>query len=209
MIVQPVLIRIPFQPGLAGMQRVERQRQFARIALDHCAKRSGAPAGEWLQTNERVPIPRDGYFWSIAHKPRFAAAVISRGPVGIDIEAVTPRNSELSTAVASSDEWDLIQQKGSAKQSRDGGGADKKSVSINWRNFFEMWTAKEAMLKANGAGIGGLTSCRLLRVETEGRFVMTFENRTFTVEHFSYAGHIAACTCSESRLQWHVVEGTD
>jgi phosphopantetheinyl transferase len=215
MIVQPVLIRVPFQPGLSGSQKVERQRRFARIALDHCAKRAGVPAGEWPQTAERVPIPRDGYYWSIAHKPRFAAAVISRSPVGIDIEAITSRDSDLTSAVASSEEWavikesrvPIVQAARGPEMSRDQEATKHKNDFVFWRQFFEVWTAKEAVLKANSAGIGGLKSCRLSQIDKDGRFAMTFEDRNFKVEHFRYAGHIAACTCFDSRLQWHVIEG--
>jgi hypothetical protein len=225
MIIQPVLIRIPFQSGLSGAQKVERQRRFARIALDHCARRSGLPAGEWPQTAERVPVPRDGYYWSMAHKPRFAAAVISPSPVGIDIEVVTPRERDLSAAVASPEEWAIMTEVQSSKfkvqkpgqersaargHERSKAGAGRANfIKPDWRRFFEMWTAKEAALKASSAGIGGLKSCRLSQIDKDGRFVMTFEGRIFTVEHFSYAGHIAACTCNDSRLRWHVIEGTD
>ena len=223
MIVQPVLIRIPFQLGLSGARRVERQRRFARIALDHCAKRSGVPEGDWSQTAERVPIPRDGFYWSIAHKPRFAAAVISRSPVGIDLEAIMPRNSDLSTAVASPEEWTImaeiqrskfkvqnVRQEGTEprRHGASGVGAGKtNAIEPDWRKFFEMWTAKEAVLKANSAGIGGLRSCRLSRIDPRGRFILTYEDRDFAIEHFAYGGHIAACTCDDSRPQWHVIEG--
>lgn len=221
MTLQPVLIRIPFQPGLTGPQRVERQRHFARLALDHCAKLAGAPAGPWPQTPERVPVPRDGFHWSIAHKPRFAAAVIARVPVGIDIESLAPRDRDLSAAVASPEEWALIKQSRDPavraanfssrgpEQSRDREGADIKNSSLNWRAFFELWTAKEAALKANSAGIGGLKSCRLSRIDKSGRFVMTYLDRESVIEHLSYASHVAACTGAESRLHWHVIGSVD
>ena len=247
MILQPVLIRIPFQPNLTGPQYVERQRTFARIALDHCAKLCGVPAGRWAQSPERVPIPRDGFHWSIAHKPRFAAAVIARTPVGIDVESISPRTRDLSTAVASPEEWALMIQSRDSQQSRDREvedspwrGADgvevqsskfkvqrerqqgnettrqgehtrldssSECLAVDWSLFFEMWTAKEATLKANCMGIGGLKACRLLRVDQTGRFILSYEGRNFAVEHFAYAGHVAACTYDDSRLLWHVIEG--
>jgi phosphopantetheinyl transferase len=201
MIVQPVLIRIPGAPGLSGAQWVERQRSYARRALEHCAKLSGAPRGEWPQSSERVPLPCEGWHWSIAHKPHFAAAVVSREPVGIDVESLAPRNSDLSAALASQEEWTLVQRGRGLK------GADSSGGLHGWRMFFELWTAKEAALKSHGRGIGGLKSCRLQRIEKSGRFVLSFEGRDSAIEHFRYGDHVAACTCGTSRLTWHVIEG--
>jgi|CXWL01.1.fsa_nt_gi phosphopantetheinyl transferase len=238
--IHPVLIRIPFLSDLTGPQRVERQRAFARMALDHAARLCGAPAGPWPQTPERVPIPQEGFFWSIAHKPRFAAAVIARAPVGIDIESIAPRTRDLSTAVASPEEWALLKQSRDQQQSRDREGADGVEVqsskfkvqrerqqgneatrqgersrldssaeclAVDWSVFFRMWTAKEATLKANSTGIGGLKACRLLRVDQTGRFILSYEGHNFAVEHLSYAGHVAACSCADSQLLWHMIEG--
>jgi phosphopantetheinyl transferase len=201
MIVQPVLIRIPGVAGLSGSQCVERQRIYARRALDHCAKLSGAPRGDWPQSPERVPLPREGWHWSIAHKPHFAAAVVSREPVGIDVESLAPRNSDLSPALASQEEWALVQHGRGLK------GADSSGGLHGWRMFFELWTAKEAALKSNSKGISGLKACRLRRIEKTGRFVLTYEGRESVVEHFCYGDHVAACTCGDSRLTWHVIEG--
>lgn len=202
MIVQPVLIRIPQVAGLSGAQRVQRQRSFARRALEHCAKLSGAPRGDWRQTPERVPIPRDGWHWSIAHKLRFAAAVVSREPVGIDVESLVPRNSDLSPALASQEEWTLVQRSRGLERADSSGGLH------GWRMFFELWTAKEAALKSHSKGIGSLKSCKLERVDKSSRFVLTFEGRESVVEHFAYGNHVAACTRGDSRLVWHVIDGS-
>lgn len=201
MTVYPVLIRIPAVAGLSGAQRVARQRSFARRALEHCARLSGAPGGDWPQSSERVPLPRDGWHWSIAHKAHFAAAVISREPVGIDVESLLPRNSDLSPALASEEEWAIVQQSRGLK------GIDSSRGLHGWRMFFELWTAKEAALKSHSKGIGGLKLCTLQRIEMYGRFVLSFEGRESSVEHFAYGDHVAACTCGNSRLTWQVIEG--
>ena len=211
MIVQPVLIRIPFRPGLTGPQRVERQRNFARIALDHCARLSGAPAGPWPQTPARVPIPRDGFHWSITHKPRFAAAVIAREPVGIDIESLTPRTRDLSSAVASPEEWALIGKVQSSKfkvqkQNQGPEGRTPTMSSPSWRTFFEVWTAKEAVLKANSLGIGALNQCRIIGNDTRGRMQLSFAGQSWNVQFLPYAGHLAALACADQLLQWHIME---
>jgi len=200
MILQPVLIRIPIQLEMSMPQRVQQQRKFARMALDHCARLSGAPAGPWPQNPEGAPIPRDGFHWSIAHKPRFAAAVMARDAVGIDIESLTPRGRDLTPAVAWPEEWEMI------------GKARIPDFAIrrrlNWPAFFAIWTAKEATLKANGKGIGGLKVCQLARIDQKGRLIMTYLDREWCTEHFSYGNHVAAVTCSGPSIQWHVIDST-
>ncbi len=206
MIIQPVLIRIPFQPNLTGPQRVERQRRFARIALDRCAKLCGAPAGPWPQTPERVPIPRDGFHWSIAHKPRFAAAVIARIPVGIDIESITQRTRDLSTAVASPEEWVLMKPSRDPKvEDPQWRRTDEKNVSVDWRTFFEVWTAKEAVLKANSVGIGVLKQCLITGRDMPGRLTLSYAEKSWAVQFLEYAGHLACVTSGSDRVLWHVV----
>jgi hypothetical protein len=216
MTIHPVVIRIPFVAGLAGPQKIERQRQFARRALQHSARLVGAPAGLWPATPERVPLPRDGFHWSLSHKSRFAAGVVAREPVGIDIEEIAPRGRDLSPALAGDEEWRILIQGRAFRpnaapkenaQSRDREGADSHSGPVDWASFFTLWTAKEAALKANGKGIGGLKACTLSRIDPRGRLVLTYAGREFAVEHFDYGNHLAGCTCGASRLQWHVIEG--
>lgn len=215
MIIHPVVIRIPFVAGLAGPQKIDRQREFARRALEHSARLIGAPPGPWPATAERVPLPRDGFHWSISHKSRFAAAVVAREPVGIDIEELAPRGRDLSPALASDDEWHILHQsrdrKGAGQNEPNRGrireGAEGNPYAIDWASFFALWTAKEAALKANSKGIGGLKACRLSRIDARGRLVMTYAEHEFPIEHFSYGNHIAACLAGPARLLWHVIEG--
>lgn len=204
-VIHPVLVRIPHLGHVAGPQIISRQRDFSRIALLHSARLIGAPQGDWPTTAERVPIARDGFYWSIAHKPRFAAAVVAPQPVGIDIESVTPRGRDLSPAVASEEEWSKLQSP-FGRDGTKGQKTQKNEAEVDWLSFFQMWTAKEATLKANGKGIGGLKACRLEEITQTKHFMLQFEGRQFPVEHLLYAAHVAACTCDGSRLQWHVIE---
>lgn len=203
MTIHPVLIRIPYVAGLVGPQNIERQRAFARRALEHSARLIGAPPDPWPATPERVPLPRDGFHWSISHKPRFAAAVVAREPIGIDIEEIAPRGRDLSPALASEEEWQIL----CAAAAGRGRTSPEGPQTLSWLDFFRMWTAKESALKSNSKGIGGLKACRLARLDNRGRLIMTYADREFPIEHFSYANHIASCISGPSRLQWHVMEG--
>ena len=91
MIIQPMLTPIALDDSLSGRDKVERQRLTARRALSICAEHCGVQDGPWEQDANRVPLPANGYYWSISHKPLMAGAVIADRPVGIDVEHVKPR----------------------------------------------------------------------------------------------------------------------
>ena len=187
MILQPVLVPIPIVEGLSPSQRVQQQRDYARRALRHCAGLCGAPTEGWLQSPDGAPLPQQGYHWSITHKRRWAAAVIADHPVGIDIEYVAVRRHDLCDAVGGEDEWRLLGDR-------------------SWHSFFRLFTAKEATLKANGVGIGYLSACRVAKVVDARHVVTEFQGRTWRIEHFEHDHHIAAVTCGEEEVAWHVVE---
>jgi len=187
MILQPVLMRIPRQDRLTGPQRLERQRRFARAALQKCAVLCNAPTDGWRQSDERIPIPNGGFHWSISHKRSWAAAVIADRPVGIDIEFVAPRKIDLFDEAATTEEWSMV------------GGR-------SWPAFFRIWTAKEATLKANSVGIGHLAACRIIAADAPKRMTTCFAGRECVIEHFEHDGHIAAVTSVGDKISWHVAE---
>jgi len=185
MILRPVLVPIPVMDGITPPQRVLRQRDYARRALRRCAEMCAAPPEGWSQSPNGAPVPLQGYHWSISHKRRWAAAVITDRPVGIDIEYIAPRRHDLFDGVGAADEWRLLGDR-------------------SWRSFFRLFTAKEATLKANGVGIGHLSVCRLVEVLDDRHVLTKYENRDWWIEHFEHDEHIAAVTCSEAAVEWHV-----
>lgn len=186
MILRPVWVPIPIMEGLSPPQRVQRQRDYARRALRHCAELCAAPLEGWCQSPDGAPLPLKGYHWSISHKWRWAAAVIADRPVGIDIEHIHPRRGDLFDAVGEDQEWAFLGDR-------------------SWHSFFRLFTAKEATLKASGVGIGHLSACRLVEVMDDRHVLMNFEDRDWRIEHFEHDGHIAAVTCADSSLIWNVV----
>lgn len=186
MILQPVLVPIPVLKGLTPPQRVQQQRDYARLALRHCAELCAAPLDGWWQSPHGVPIPLKGHHWSVSHKRRWAAAVIADHPVGIDIEHVHPRRGDLFGAVGEDHEWALLGDR-------------------SWRSFFRLFTAKEATLKANGKGIGYLSACRLVKILDDRHVLTKYKDRDWRIEHFEHDGHIAAVTCTETGLAWNIV----
>ncbi|UCE59286.1 MAG: 4'-phosphopantetheinyl transferase superfamily protein [Phycisphaerales bacterium] len=187
MILQPVLVPVPCDVPLRTPQQVERQRVCARLALRYCAGCCGAPEEGWEKDTDEVPLPQQGWYWSVSHKRHWAAAVVADQPVGIDIEHVIPRREAMFDEIACAAEWGLL------------GGR-------SWRSFFRLWTAKEAILKATGIGIAGLNTCRLEDIPDARHLTLEYENREWVVEHFYHADHVAAVTSGDAQVSWHVLD---
>jgi len=168
-----VLTEVPQTELTRSAVAVDNQRAAGRNALRRCSELHGAPRDGWDQRPDGAPLPNEGWYWSISHKRRWAGAVISRIPVGLDIEAVVPRKTPLYDEVGDQHEWVLV------------GGR-------NWPGFYRVWTAKEATLKANGVGIGKLADCRLVRTIDSDHSITTFRGHEWYVEHLAFDDHLAA-----------------
>lgn len=185
--LRPVILAVPQDAGPRSPAQVEQQRACARLALRHCASLCGAPLDGWRQDTADVPLPNEGYFWSVSHKRHWVAAVVADAPVGIDIEHIAPRPRKLHDALADDAEWELMGDR-------------------SWLSFFRLWTAKEAVLKAAGTGIAGLAACRLVGVDRERRLTLDYEGRRSRIEHFYHTDHVTAVTCDQARAEWCVLD---
>ena len=184
----PVILAVPVAgPGLPGEERVARLSELAREALRMSAERSGLVLDDPVKDDDDVPIPVNGTWWSVSHKPRCVAAVVSTEPAGIDIEDLEPRSEPPYRLVASEEEWAL------------GGG---RSQDL----FFRYWTAKEAVLKAAGVGITGLKKCAVVSIPDGTHIVLSYRDRTFRVEQHYCMNHIAAVVQGDSEVEWRAVE---
>jgi phosphopantetheinyl transferase len=189
MILRPVLLPIAVTTAASPQDRVAEQSRRARLALVECARISGAPEIGWTKDANGAPQANNSWHWSIAHTREWSAAIVAREPVGIDVEKIRPRREALFDHVASDEEWNRI------------GGR-------SWECFFRMWTAKEAVLKACGCGIGWLLECMATKTLPTDRWALEFRDRDWQVEHFAFADHIAAVTCNEATVQWQIGDST-
>jgi len=185
--LRPVILRVPQTAGESPPQRVQRQRETARAALAKCAELVGAPAAGWTLDDRGAPLPSAGYTWSISHKKDWAVAVIAREPVGIDVERIEDRRDHLLEAVASAEEWTLAGER-------------------RWPTFFRIWTAKEAVLKSRGMGIGELDDCRILHAPRGEPWKLRFADGHAFVQHFEFDQHVAAvATPAVMKIDWTVI----
>ena len=186
MILHPVLMRIPESEIPRGPRRLEQQRRYAHEALRECARLSAAPTDGWHQSEQRVPLPNGSFHWSISHKRTWVAAVVADRPVGIDVEQLAPRKTDLFDEAATDDEWSIVGRR-------------------DWPSFFRIWTAKEATLKANGVGIGHLAECKVVRGSCPSQLETSFAGQPWIVEQVEFDGHIAAVACMDREIRWHIL----
>lgn len=186
MIPTAIVMPVPIVDSIRSPRQVSQARACARLALRESARRCGAPVEGWLKNADNVPLPQDGFHWSVSHKRHFVAAVVSDKPVGIDVEHVQPRRSTLSGALARSVEWVTMGDR-------------------SWPSFFRLWTAKEAALKAVGTGISALMDCRLLEVLDQYNMRLLFQGREWLIEHFYHSDHLFAVTSYGHAVRWCVL----
>jgi 4'-phosphopantetheinyl transferase superfamily len=172
---------------LSGREKVAALSECARQALRMSADRMGIVLGELHKDADYVPLPFGEYHWSVSHKPKYVAAVIGQGRMGIDIEEVGPRKENIFGYVASADEWRLF------------GGE-------SWDSLYRCWTAKEAVLKSTGTGLAGLKSCRVVDVQDDANISLSLEGRLYKVDQIRLDGHIIAVLKNDNLVEWVVLD---
>lgn len=184
----PVVMSVP-KDGykLSGEENVAYLSRIARKALRLSAEKSQVRLGELLKDERGVPCPALGNYWSLSHKSKYVAAVVSKDKVGIDIEEIRPRTKALLSYVASDKEWELKDR--------------------SWDTFFRYWTAKEATLKVIGIGIGGLKTCRIISVPDENHITLDYKGQFFLVEQLLYKNHIISVLKDDNQIEWVVLSG--
>jgi 4'-phosphopantetheinyl transferase len=182
----PVILPVPgAEQHLKGRDKVQALSRLARSALTLSSRRSGLTLGALPKDAKGVPLPVDGVHWSLTHKSDVVGGVVSPLPVGLDLETLRPVSDALLGKVADADEWQLV-------------GQDRQ------RGFFRFWTAKEAVLKAVGKGVAGLSRCRVKAVADDTRMTLVYDDIRWSVAHFWFDGHVAAITPHHFDVIWTI-----
>jgi 4'-phosphopantetheinyl transferase len=131
--------------------------------------------------------PAQAFQFNLSHSGRHSLiAVAEDRSVGVDIEMSRPMSDLLGVArgVATAREIDLLRQLP---------GGEMHS------SFFDLWTRKEALLKAIGRGF--LVDPRQVEVGIgQGRSYVTFDARTWTVESLAVGASVRAAVAIEGEF---------
>ncbi len=186
---QPALNAVIFETplfikGLVGREKSESLSRYARSALFTSAHLSGVTLGALKKGDRGQPLPSNGSYWTISHTIDFVAAVVAPFAVGIDIEKIGPYTKAVQARLAGPDEWAL-------------------AADTDPNFFYRVWTAKEAVLKAVGAGFGGLSRCSVVELADESHTRLAYQSKSWNVSHyFGIAGYIASITVPADKVVW-------
>jgi 4'-phosphopantetheinyl transferase len=188
-IIFPVVRIVPVdKQNLSGREQFYFLRQYARQAVLCSSEKMGMEFSLFEKDGDGVPLPENGCYWSLSHKPAYVAGVTASQPVGIDLEYIRPVKPALFKKVADEREWQL---------------ADKISDIF----FYRFWTAKEAVLKANGTGLRDMSQCKIDQIVDGTRIMVAFRGKTWTVEHVFFDTHVASVTMEDYTVQWDLPPG--
>ncbi len=186
-LLQVVLRATPDQtPDHPGRERVASQSAAARLALADAARLAGCPLETFPQDDSGVPLPRDGWHWSISHDATYVASVVHRAPVGVDLQRVEERRAALTERVANEAERALL-------------------APFDALAFARLWTAKEAVLKAAGVGLTELSQCRLVAVGPGEELWLAHRDPRQRVVTTRIADHVASVHApgTDWDVLWH------
>ncbi|MFT5287626.1 MAG: phosphopantetheinyl transferase [Planctomycetota bacterium] len=156
---------IPRLPTLRGQAGIDRLRHMSRIALFDASTRIGAPDLQVEPTALGAPRVEAGWHISKTHTEGFAAATISRSPIGIDAEWIYRPRLRAARESAGADELKLL------------GAGDTPDAETP----VLLWTGKEAVLKQAGLGLTGISRCQLIEVTGPNQFLFELDGEHYPV----------------------------
>ncbi len=180
----PVVLSVPDEKrSLERREHVKYLSMHARKALQISAQRSGMVIEKLLKDDSGMPLPFNGIYWSIAHKPEYVAGVVSTEKIGIDIEKIKPCSEGVFKRIANDQELSLI-------------------TKMSDHYFFRYWTSKEAALKAAGTGFAGLSKCRITKILDNNNLLIDLDGQKKQVEHVFFDHHIATILKDKFKIKW-------
>lgn len=186
----PVLLAVPAaERHSKGRAQVRFLSAHARRALAVSAEKTGLILEKIDKTEAGAPLPCNGVHWSVSHKPAYVAGVAAPFPIGIDVEHIRSYRKGLDRKVATDDEWALAPDR-----------------TPEW--LFRFWTAKEAVLKAEGIGLQGLSKCRIQTITGHNALALSFESHCWSAHLKFFSNHVAAIAHNQPgiRLEWNVLD---
>ncbi len=183
----PVIKKIQYQ-GLENVlkQKGKIQTMFAMESLHVSGQRSGY-FPEKLQKGENgQPQPCNGVFWSISHKEEYAAGLVSKIVAGIDLEKIKDISPSVFERVVEKKEKQCFVE-------------DEDKII-----FFRCFTAKEAVLKAVGIGLSGLSGTDVINVKDHMNLLLKYKSDEYKVEHIFFDNYIASIVKGVNKINFEV-----
>ncbi len=150
----------------------ERSQAGQRLLEETMRERGLAP---WVPKRDPrgAPLPHDGWYVSKSHCPEAIAVALANTSIGVDIEPIRWSRVAQWERVVNHEERGLWQP-------------------LDALAFTRLWTAKEAVLKADGIGMGGLSGCRVLSVEGPDCLVLRQGGLPRVVHQRTWANHVVS-----------------
>ena len=184
----PVILAVPDPMGkLSIKSKSAYLSRYAREALFISAQQSEVKIGPLNKDADGVPLPSNGIYWSLTHKPKYVGAVVGSTRVGIDLENIRSRSKVLFKRTADEDEWALGERR-------------------SWELFYRYWTSKEAGVKAVGSGIlKDLSECRVVEIIDQNNLVINYRDNRWHIEHFYFNNHVASVVKGSFTINWTIL----
>jgi len=181
-----VVLAVPdYFQSFSGLQRETKLSDLARKALSCSAQLSGVADMVFEKNWNGSPKPVNGVYWSLSHTDGYVAAITAPHPIGIDIEKIDAFSAALKRSIARDKEWKLAK-------------------TLTPITFFSFWTAKEAVLKAEGIGLKGLPDCRIVAVEKTNHIILEYKSSRWSVENRILSdGYLVSLTSAGVPVIWH------
>lgn len=170
---------LPAEPP-RGRERVTLQSEHARRAARLAAQLAGAPPPSFDKGPDDVPLPRDGWSWSVSHTTSHVAGGVCDVSLGVDIESQRDARAEVVERVLRLEELALLGE-------------------LTPRMFLRAWTAKEAVLKELGAGLGRLSECRITALEGDDAMRVQCAGERRLVRQLIERDFVASVSCADDR----------
>ncbi len=158
--------------------------RLARECVKVSALKSKLDAARLENDESGAPLPSNGIFWSLSHKPEVVAGVVSKQNVGIDIEQLKNISETMFKRIVDQTEYLHFMRQ------------DKMLV------FFRVFTAKEAVLKKTAVGIKGLSKVKIDMVLDNNNLIVQYLDKKYQVENFYFDGYLASVTKDNLDVEW-------
>ena len=170
--------------GFTPRQKSEQLSFMARKAALMSAALSGIQADLCFNKNSHgMPVPENGIWWGVSHKPEIVAGAVSFCPVGLDVEVIRPVSERVMEKVSDESERCLFKD-----------GAEM--------SFFKIWTAKEAVLKVLGKGLSGLSECKINDIISDGHISVRYNAKIFSVTCFVSGTYIVSVVSLPDKVKF-------